>query len=219
MSLRMFVIPGDATGAEDDVNAVEEEPSERDVPMQTFGIGDVVRSPMILEDGSCGPVATLRLVSSGHCGWRAERLCLRGAKVKIREGNRPGWAVEQPSRKPGQWSKWFYVASYGDAAEAEAYKCQREWDAEDAAALLAEERLAGDIDKSGSPLCSLDKARKSDELEVVALLSEHSSEGRTEWSQRQSASKFSSSAKSHGEEGDDVELASGLDEASTSISQ
>ncbi len=57
--------------------------------------------------------------------------------------------MEQPGRKPGQWTKWFGLSKYGDKAEKEANACKDKWDAEDFKALLVD--ASDGCNESGTP--------------------------------------------------------------------
>ena len=119
------------------------------------------------------------------------RLGHPGAKVRraTRDGAE-GWIVEQPLRKPLQWSKWFGSRRHGMDAAMEAAQCKTNWDLEDSKAFLV--RGDSSIADSSELLYSLDKARKCGELEAAGLLCGDSSEGRAECVRRQSVSHPSS---------------------------
>ena len=180
----------DAEADNEDVAAEEGDAdvcdNDSDAETQEMSPGDVIQAPKLREDGTNGPQETLRLVAQDATGWQAQRLVFAEAKVRTRGGSSPGWIVEQPQRHPA--TKWFGHSRYGNEAENEAWRCKREWDAEDSAAMLVED--SGQCGESGAALYSLKQARKCDALEVEALLSGDSTEGRTEWARRQSALKF-----------------------------
>ena len=83
--------------------------------------------------------------------------------------------VEQPLRKPLQWSKWFGSRRHGIDAATEAAQCKTKWDLEDPKAFLV--RGDSSIADSSELLHSLDKARKCGELKAAGLLCGDSSEG------------------------------------------
>ena len=188
----------------------EEEQSGRDDRV-TFFPGDIVRAPVALIDGKYGPEATLRLIEPIETGWLVERLDFTGAKVRARAGNSPGWSLEQPLRKPKQWTKWFGCSKYGAEAEVEARKCKSEWDAEDSRARLVEDSCSMDVDGSSTLLYSLNKARKCDVLETAALLSSEGGEGHAECARRQTASKFHSNMQRGEVDGEEVEPSGAMD--------
>ena len=113
-----------------------------------------------------------------------------GAKVRhATRDDAEGWIVEQPLRKPLQWSKWFGSRRYGMDAATEAAQCKTNWDLEDSKAFLV--RGDSSIADSCELLYSLDKARKCGELEAAGLLCGDCSDGRAaECVRRQSAANF-----------------------------
>ena len=129
------------------------------------------------------------------------RIGLPGAKLRraTRDGAE-GWIVEQPLRKPLQWSKWFGTRRHGAEAETEAVQCKDNWDVEDSEALLVREDYS--TDASGELLYSLDKARKCGALEEAGLLCGDSSEGRAEVARRQAAAVLNGCVQQREGEGD-----------------
>ena len=109
--------------------------------------------------------------------------------------------MEQPLRKPGQWTKWFGTSKYGEKTEAEAQSCKDQWDAEDFKAALV--KGIGESEQSSTPRYSLDKARKCGELEAASLVTGESDEGRAEWARRQAAATFQTDTQHNFGNGED----------------
>ena len=158
-------------------------------PPSILAPGDIVQAPRLIRGVATGSEESVQIVQATTSGWIVARLGLPGAKVRraTRDGAE-GWIVEQPLRKPLQWSKWFGSRRHGMDAATEAAKCKSNWDLEGSKAFLV--RGDSSMADSSELLCSLDKARKCGELEAAGLLCGDSSEGRAECVRRQSAEKF-----------------------------
>ena len=148
-----------------------------------FDVGDIVRAPRLLTEGTDEREDTLRLSEFTELGWRASLVDFNAAKVRQRKDV---WIVEQPLRDPA--SRWFGYSRYGDQAESSARQCKQEWDSADCQVFLAES--GNRIEGSSMLLYSLDKARKCDMLEAVGLLSGKCTEAQAEWARRQAAAKY-----------------------------
>ena len=122
----------------DEDTVAAEDSRQQEQPIKRFTAGDIVRAPRLLVGGSYGPEETLRLVALEASGWRAERVDFAGAKIRPRQGNSPGFVLEQPLRKPATYTQWFGFSRYGMDAEAEAEKSKKELDAEDSQASLSQ---------------------------------------------------------------------------------
>ena len=151
--------------------------------------GDIIQAARLVRGVATGSEESVQIAQAAKSGWVVARLGLPGAKVRraTRDGAE-GWIVEQPLRKPLQWSEWFGSRRHGIDAETEAARCKGTWDLEDSKALL----VRGDFSTSGSSelMHSLDKTRKCGELEAAGLLCGDSSEGRAEFVRRVSAAFF-----------------------------
>jgi len=200
-------VPEESGDVADEADNPMEDSSGNDSPETVLGIGDLVRAPKLSADGSSGDEETLRLVERDEFGWRAVRADMQSARVRHRSGDSPGWIVEQPLRKPGQWTKWFGISKHGDAAEQEAILCKDQWNAEDFKAVLVD-AIEGP-EESSTPRYCLAKARKCGALEEAGLLAEDSREGRAEWARRHAAGNFQNSVQ-HEVEDDDGELMAGV---------
>ena len=150
--------------------------------------GDIVRAPRLV-GGATGSEESVRVVKAVESGWVVARIGLPGAKLRraTRDGAE-GWIVEQPLRKPLQWSKWFGTRRHGAEAETEAVRCKDKWEKEDSEALLV--RGDNSTNDSGELLYCLDKARKCGELEAARLLRGDSAGGRAEVAWQQAAAIF-----------------------------
>ena len=183
----------------DDVVAGHDLQSDESVK---FGVGDVIRAPRIGEQATEEVEETLRLVECIGSNWAAVRLGLASARMRrTTRSGADGWLIEQPLRKPGQWTKWIGVNKYGEQAEEEAARVKAKWDVEDFAAFVVAN--GGVCDRSDGPLYSLEKARKCDPLETAGLLSMDSVEGPAEWARRLAAATFRNNTQHGSGYGDD----------------
>ena len=175
-------------------------------PCDTTGAivpGDNIQAPRLVRGVAIGSEESVRIVQAAKSGWVVARLGLPGAKVRrATSDGAEGWIVEQPLRKPLQWSKWFGSRRHGVDAETEAAQCKATWDLEDSKAFL----VRGDSSTSDSSelLYSLDKARKCGELEAAGLLCGDSLEGRAEFVRRLSAANFNGRVQQCDGDGDDT---------------
>ena len=83
-------------------------------PSSSLAPGDIVQAPRLIRGGTTGSGESVQIVQATTSGWIVARLGFPGAKVRraTRDGAE-GWIVEQPLRKPLQWSKWSGWARYG----------------------------------------------------------------------------------------------------------
>ena len=158
-------------------------------PSSSLAPGDIVQAPRLIRGSTTCSEESVQIVQATTSVWIVTRLEFSGAKARraTRDGAE-GWIVEQPLRKPLQWSKWFGSRRHGIDAAKEAAQCKTNWDLEDSKAFLV--RGDSSVADSSELLYSLDKARKCGELEAAGLLCGDSSEGRAECVRRQSAANF-----------------------------
>ena len=99
--------------------------------------GDIIKAPRLVRGVATGSEESVRIVQAAKSGWVVARIGLPGAKVRraTRDGVE-GWIVEQPLRKPLQWSKWFGSRRHGIDAETGATRCKERWEKADSKALL-----------------------------------------------------------------------------------
>ena len=130
-------------------------------PSSSLAPGDIVQAPRLNRGGTTGSEESVQIVQATTTGWIVPRLGLLSDGAE-------GWIVEQPLRKPLQWSKWFGSRRHGMDAAKEAAQCKTNWDLEDSKAFLV--RGDSSIADSSELLYSLDKARKCGELEAAVTL-------------------------------------------------
>ena len=172
------------------------------IPLVVLHLETLFKHNVFIRGGTTGSEESVQIVQATTSGWIVTRLGFPGAKVRraTRDGAE-GWIVEQPLRKPLQWSKWFGSRRHGIDAATEAAQCKTNWDLEDSKAFLV--RAASSISDSSELLYSLDKARKCGELEAAGLLSGDSREGRAEYVRRQSAANFNGRVQQCDGDGDE----------------
>ena len=90
-------------------------------PSSSLAPGDIVQAPRLIRGSTTGSEESVQIVQATTSGWIVTRLGFPGAKVcgATRDGAE-GWIVEQPLRKPLQWSKWFGSRRHGIDAATEA---------------------------------------------------------------------------------------------------
>ena len=159
------------------------------IPLVVLPLETLFKHHVLSVVATTGSEESVRIVQATTSGWIVTRLGFPGAKVRrtTRDGAE-GWIVEQPLRKPLQWSKWFGSRRHGVDAATEAAQCKTNWDLEDSKAFLV--RGDSSVADSSELLYSLDKTRKCGELEAAGLLCGDSSEGRAECVRRQIAANF-----------------------------
>ena len=88
-------------------------------PPSIIAPGDIVQAPRLIRGVATGSEESFQIVQATTSGWVVVRLGLPGAKVRrATHDGAEGWIVEQPLRKPLQWSKWFGSRRRGiDAAD------------------------------------------------------------------------------------------------------
>ena len=171
-------------------------------PPSTIAPGDVVQAPRFFRGVATGSEESVQIVQATTSGWVVARLGLPGAKVRrATRDSAEGWTLEQPLRKPLQWSKWFGSRRHGIDAATEAAQCKATCDLEDSKAFLV--RGDASIADSSELLYSLDKARKCRVLEAVGLLCGDCSESRAECVRRQSATNFNGCVQQCDGDGDE----------------
>ena len=161
-------------------------------------IGDVVRAKRCVNEGDAALIETLTVVAVAEVGWAVERADFQPAKLALEtRSGEAGWIVRQKGRKPA--ARWFSLKKHGDRAKAEAEACRSSWEQEMARGLLVPTQFVG---KSAAfSRYSLDEARKCEQAEAAALMTEliRLSGGEAEWRRRSAASNIKTSSSIDGD--------------------